>query len=605
MSGRCCGKKLSAAVWLAAVGLLSGSIISCGKKFDDAARVSAAISNLRSGAVIRAIETASQDPGVEPSQTVQPELQNRLVADPCEHVTISEQDDRSSLLGLMSCVRGFFEKAKRLGNEFTEFQIFTKVNGKAELRQSFSDSELEHLAELAQARKQALREAEAQTLAALRPRTALLQRAASELGRYSGLLEYLNTIDEGRSDELYERLSELFKFTSVQIPRDSKVFPKELLRPYALEALIPDSGREFLELRGGRENPFQKARDADRALGGSRERVGETLSLYRKWRDQDNPELPQISKPDEQAAQVSFIDSGLDFVKFPELGVFLGSSYDFADDDVNPWLPGFRWDFAHGAGTVATLLTLISAQNPELLAERKIDVSVWKTLSLRQVLSGREGDHPAWENRKAESSAIISYGAKDLAMKAEKLRVLSVSEGFRLVPYLKEQRRDFIKALPWLWVMAAGNAGVELENALIPSCLNDLGADRRDDGKIICVGALIREQEIVKIAGYSNFGERVDLYTFDSYSGLCPNGTSCATPAITAAAAVLAAKFPQLTAEQIKQAILSAAELRELEVDVPAHYGPAPLREVRVFDTLTALPRAIEKAAAMSQNNAD
>ncbi len=77
-----------------------------------------------------------------------------------------------------------------------------------------------------------------------------------------------------------------------------------------------------------------------------------------------------------------------------------------------------------------------------------------------------------------------------------------------------------------------------------------------------------------KIAGYSNYGSKVDLYAYESYSDLCPNGTSCSTPAISGAAAAVAAKYPELTPEQIKSVLLEASERRTLEVDTSTSPKP-------------------------------
>ncbi|HCM40577.1 MAG: hypothetical protein A2Z97_00465 [Bdellovibrionales bacterium GWB1_52_6] len=608
MRGCCGGIHKLKFLWLAAVFLLSGPILACAKKHDDSAKLAAAIMNLRSGAVVQAVENAAAEESNSAIKTGPEHLMSGPVADPCFQIPVlegseipalSEEDAQRMLLALNTCVRGLFAPSKRIATEFIHYQLFVKDRGRTELRNRFSDSELEDLQDLAAARRLALIQAEAQTLAAFESRRKLLERFAVEVDRYTVLLAYMDSVRNPSDSEFFESLSRTLKFTSIRFPRDIPEFPKHLLRPYALEALIAEPGRDFESLRGTQENPFSRTQAAEQSLAGMPEQVTERLAAYRKWRDQDNPALPLFTPAHERAARVAFIDSGLDFIKFPELGIFLGHSHDFADDDENPWLPAIRPDFAHGSGTIATLLTVVSAQNPEILADRKIEVSVWKTLSLRQLLAGAASVATpsfGWDNRKAESAAIVTQGESDLLSETGASRIISVSESFRLAPHLKHLPQHFIRSLPWLWVMAAGNAGVDLDNAAIPSCLNDLSEEGRDDRKIICVGALVRDGGKTKIAGYSNFGERVDVYAFDSYTGLCPSGTSCSTPAVTAAVAVLAAKFPDLSPEQLKASIIAAADLRELEVDLLHQHGPAPLRAIRVFDPLTSLVHAIDHA---------
>jgi subtilisin family serine protease len=167
----------------------------------------------------------------------------------------------------------------------------------------------------------------------------------------------------------------------------------------------------------------------------------------------------------------------------------------------------------------------------------------------------------------------------------------------------KDGQRDFLKRAPWLWVMAAGNSATDigLERR---TCFGDVPSEYRKDDAILCVGALEKGMTGDRIAHYSNFGTRVDVYAYDSYIRHCPNGTSCATPAISAAAAVIKAKFPAMTTAQLKQAIVAASVERDLEIAPrPARSPLAPAsrptgvkRRVRVFDPATMIPKALEQA---------
>jgi subtilisin family serine protease len=192
--------------------------------------------------------------------------------------------------------------------------------------------------------------------------------------------------------------------------------------------------------------------------------------------------------------------------------------------------------------------------------------------------------------------------------------------------------------------MAAGNEGVQADTDKVPVCLSDVPADKRVDNRILCVGALRHDILADKIAGYSNFGDRVDVYAYESYIDLCPNGTSCSTPAVSGAAAAVAAQYPDLSPEEIKAVLVESAETRTLEVDEttapkpqgqlietvqndthrmtayhaadgggdPAIYanppaappGLVPMRTVKVLDPSTMMKRIMEVAARHHTLNA-
>ncbi len=159
--------------------------------------------------------------------------------------------------------------------------------------------------------------------------------------------------------------------------------------------------------------------------------------------------------------------------------------------------------------------------------------------------------------------------------------------GFRMNDALQAVKKpDLLTKTPWLWVMSAGNAGVDLSEEKF-ECFADVPAEKRKRENILCVGALKRGIITDRIASYSNHGELIDVYAYETYTELCPAGTSCSTPAISAAAAVLKSKFPALTSAQIRASIVEAADSRTLEVEdeMASMFGmPLEKRTVKVFD---------------------
>ena len=100
----------------------------------------------------------------------------------------------------------------------------------------------------------------------------------------------------------------------------------------------------------------------------------------------------------------------------------------------------------------------------------------------------------------------------------------------------------------------------------------------------------------------------MDVYSYETYNHyLCPSGTSCATPAVAAAATAIKAKYPSLSPEEVKQAIVNASEERVLPVEgVDVSHPDIALlveagliqkeRKVRFFDPETMMNQALEEA---------
>jgi hypothetical protein len=350
----------------------------------------------------------------------------------------------------------------------------------------------------------------------------------------------------------------------------------------------------------------------------NREFLSDWLTTYRDYRDQDQPAFPLHPMPSAQAVRIALIDTGVDWIEHPDLGEYLGlgregelQQIDFADGDQNSWAPA-TGDLAHGSGVMATLLTLMARVDSSVLDARKVDIALWKTASIRSMVAvGVDPDLRQFDLRQ-EFSFIEAFLKPVLSVVLGKVVTGSVAEGLPalgVIPDIVSVSALFplqkvisllgnsavLKSAPWLWVMAAGNEGREVSLNEGDSCMRDLPEEIRPAQQIICVGSIRRGILRDTIASYSNYGEGVDLYTYDTYSGLCPSGTSCATPAISAALGLLKAKHPQLTPIQLRTILLSSAQEKALNIE-----GAPPERQtvrVKVFDPLTMMSRAYQSAS--------
>lgn len=117
-----------------------------------------------------------------------------------------------------------------------------------------------------------------------------------------------------------------------------------------------------------------------------------------------------------------------------------------------------------------------------------------------------------------------------------------------------------------LFVNAAGNEGKDLDKvAIYPNDQVDNGPEVSNN--FITVGALAPKYGPDMVAGYSNYGKiNVDLFApgseiysttpendYESY-----NGTSMAAPAVAGVAALVRSYYPDLTAGQVKQVLMSS-----------------------------------------------
>ncbi len=482
----------------------------------------------------------------------------------------------------------FFNRARTLVAPLQkaqqEFNHFKKIDPtQSSLRVSYDDQALDHLLDLSREIK-----TEADLLA---PKLSLLiQETSPALERESNknlafrtyLLRTLRLVDH--TTERHRVLSEL----DALFPGATLVAP--ILFPFSASSLIPALGAEYGPV--GQNAPTRYALAAWSNYFGDPAGLQSKFDFYRSQRDRDNPTIPASEETLENSPlPIAFLDSGVDFVKVPMIAPFLGRSFDYADNDTNPWLPAISTHddlFSHGTGTVASLLSVIAKASPDTLREHKVEVRVWKTQTLRQLLSrfggsnGLRRDDPSWENRPSVHDSIVSEILSPQSSHAPKVLVTSMSISLRTRMLSLNYPENFLSQAPWLWVMAAGNSGADARMAAPSPCLLDLPESYRPFERLICVGAARKGTSGPEIAEYSNTGPAVDLYAYESYSSFCPGSTSCATPAIGAAAALLMTEFPSLTLEDIREVLIRSAVL------VTNSDG----RTFRFFDPETMMPRA-------------
>lgn len=466
-------------------------------------------------------------------------------------------------------------------------------------RSAYSDSELVELMAIASKAEQALVSAEARAFLAVAAKRPLLERFSS-VNRYGALLKLTDTAGDQNGRATALALAEVVDLGFMALLMMDEL-PIELLHPYALLAIYPNEGNETEPLDPMAEDPFSAITYARGRLAGGDAWKNGVSRFYKLIRDQDNPAY-KVFEPAHGAVRVALMDSGTDMKVYPDLGVFLGSgSRDYGDNDSNPWSPAIG-TLAHGSGTLATLLTVVAHEAPEVLRERGLVADMWKVYSNRSVLAGPPfSDGDPWSSRKfSHIDAIIDQVESD----GPKPDIVSVSLGFQSAEILKKiGRESLLASSSWLWVMAAGNESRDVTDE-DRGCFSDHEGDARPADRILCIGAI--RQGIIgdSVTEYTNFGELVDVYAYEAYyPELCPAGTSCSTPAVAAAAAVIKQKFPKLLPEQVKQAIVEAAV--EMTLPVAGSGGMSPelttpvQKVVRVFDPTRQLKRALEIAEKM------
>lgn len=633
----------------------------------ETARLEQAVSNLRSGAVIRSMNDDLQthvshdlsSAVAVPGDGIKSRPPKAPGKDPCPEVeplaqSASEEAWASGLKKFGACLRRAMEPVDvargalideiTFGRSLTEkplsrmsdseltqllrddFRTPGALAGlsdqeapqRSKLRNRFEDRELDELARLAKKLTARLSAAEAVFFAAVEAHRPLVEHFARTSNRYELLLALGDYAAQGQSAmALASKIVDIVGARGMSVPSDLQSFPVAMLRPWSIVAVSPDEGHEGDPLHEPLENPFQIALRALAQMGGPDSLVAAQRARYVALRSSENPPMPSHPAPDAQAVRIALADTGVDFLRYPELGEFLSNgqsgtmgSFDFEDNDADPYLPADGLD-AHGSGAAATVLTVLSHFAPDALLARKVDLAMWKLGTIRDQLAAPYLGLVSWQSREAMPEALIREATDPQFVL--KPKIVSISALFSLQPYLEHSHHaDAVLKAPWLWVMAAGNEGVPLNQDQVPACLGDVPPQNRVDARILCVGALTHGILQDKIAGYSNYGDRVDLYAYESYIDLCPNGTSCSTPAVSGAAAAVAAQYPELSPEEIKAVLVEAAESRTLEVDtsttpvtagsgggavVGGSSGPTHARTVKVLDPARMMPQVMAVAA--------
>ena len=561
----------------------------------------------------------------------------------------NEEFANNNLIKMSNCFRELFKPFLTFSQAFAHYRDFKLSNGvlfsamteaevkeyllkndlfyvvtadlpaekKASVRGSYSNDELKELVELLDRRRFELSSAEKKIAVFVNKNRKWVEFFATKSNRYKVLLDLVDNPAEEDTTGFY--LSAALEKTLdgkvyAFLQNELKFYPYKLLHPFVLVAVIPDKGKELAPLDAAMENPFITAYQEFVFLNqGDVTQVAQVVETYKKIRDMDNPQLPApLTVSEDDSVGLAFLDTGVDFQSYPELGVFLGDgskghlqSYDYTDHDSNPWAPA-AMDLGHGSGTMATALTVLSHHMPEVLLSNKFSVAMWKIGSVRSFLTGYPYQlGQLWTGR---GIPVFEAVVQHVEGKMKKPDVLSVSLSFKTEVILQAIKRpDLLMKTPWLWVMAAGNSSHSLDK-FQDACLTDVPVDRRPSNRIICVGALKKGILGDVVASYSNFGKDVDVYSYETYNHYqCPSGTSCSTPAVAAAATALKAKFPALTPEQVKQAIVRAS----VEVTLPiegvnvsnpqiALFVEAGLiekeRKVKFFDPERMMTRAFEAA---------
>ncbi|MEM9885473.1 MAG: S8 family serine peptidase [Bacteroidota bacterium] len=150
-------------------------------------------------------------------------------------------------------------------------------------------------------------------------------------------------------------------------------------------------------------------------------------------------------------------------------------------------------------------------------------------------------------------------------------KVLNLSWGFESAefPRILQDALDYAACQDVIVITSAGNEGRNNDSrAKYPSNLSEL------DNNIISVTAFeTNTSGQNSLSGYSNFGQEVDIAApgFVETTGLdgetvTLSGTSLAAPAVSRVAAIIKARYPQLSALQIKDCILTTVDDYDFDI---------------------------------------
>lgn len=181
--------------------------------------------------------------------------------------------------------------------------------------------------------------------------------------------------------------------------------------------------------------------------------------------------------------------------------------------------------------------------------------------------------------------------------------VINMSFGKRISPFKKlvDEAIQYAEKKDVLIVRGGGNFTENTDQYVFyPSQFYNNGQTAKN---MITVGATYPYGEIT---GFSNFGKKsIDLFApgFDVYSTAIGNkysgmhGTSVASPVVCGIAALIRSHYPNLTAPQVKELLLSTVTI------VPADWqGPKKLQDLSVSGGIVNAYQALKKAEEITKS---
>jgi thermitase len=247
--------------------------------------------------------------------------------------------------------------------------------------------------------------------------------------------------------------------------------------------------------------------------------------------DMDIPEAWDMSLG--TGRTVAVVDSGV-LATHPDLAGRIGAGYDWVDEDADP--NDLAGHGTHITGTIAASMNNIGvvgvAPEARILPLRVLD---------------------------ANGNGFVSDIIDAFHFAGEQgVRVINASLGSST--YVQLEKDEIEDQGDTLFVVAAGNEGKDVDGA------GPQYPCKFDSANVICVGAHHAQD---KRPGFSNFGATsVDVFApgYDIYSTSRTggyeymSGTSMAAPHVAGLAALLLARNPSLTVDELKDAILDTAK---------------------------------------------
>jgi thermitase len=250
--------------------------------------------------------------------------------------------------------------------------------------------------------------------------------------------------------------------------------------------------------------------------------------------DMDAVEAWQLSTGNGRT--VAVVDSGVDAAHADLAGQILTGGYDWVDDDADP--ADEEGHGTHVAGTVVARADNDAgivgvAPNAKVLPLRVLDEKGEGTTSDVAQAFDWAGDH--------------GY------------RIVNASLGSS--GYSSTERVAIATHPGTLYVVAAGNSGINVDSKPVYPCAYDLA-------NVVCVGASDPNDQAASFSNYGAtsvdvFAPGVAIFSTEHGAYAFESGSSMASPHVAGEVALLRARNPGLTTAQLKSAILNTAEPKE------------------------------------------